>query len=82
MQCLQLQKAAFIGKLRFKSQGQLKEVPVNTDIHVNTAEIPPEIRYQLAKGFAEFFQELMAQPGAREQLDAWKAAHPQKRKEK
>lgn len=55
---------------------------MNTDIHVNTAEIPHEIRYQLAKGFAEFFQELMAQPGAREQLDAWKAAHPQKRKEK
>lgn len=55
---------------------------MNTDIHVNTAEIPPEIRYQLAKGFAEFFQELMAQPGAREQLDAWKAEHLRKESRK
>lgn len=49
-------------------------------IKVNVELIPPEIQFQLAKGCMELYHSIVDQPGGREKLDAWKAAHPYKRK--
>ena len=58
-----------------------KEVNMKPDIHVNVAEITPAAQFQLAKGCLELYHSILEMPGGREKLDAWKAAHPHKRKE-
>lgn len=45
---------------------------MDTEIHINTAEIPPEGRYQHGKSCIEMYLRFIAQPGSREMLDAVK----------
>lgn len=46
------------------------------------ANIPPEYAANLGSACMGMYQRLVSTPEGRAKLDAWKAAHPHKRKEK
>lgn len=46
------------------------------------ADIPEEYNKALGRSLCEMYRRLTSTPEGRAKLDAWKAAHPQERKEK
>lgn len=48
---------------------------MENEIRIDTSLIPPEVQEVLAKSALEMVKGILAQPGGREKIDAYKAAH-------